>query len=416
MARRKLSKAEASRSFEQYYNLLCEQQSTCPASMMRTHRARVTDQLVQICVDRLEPIDWYPLLEALRVNTRLQKVVLVSKYYGIHRTAARQQRQRHATRRNLGILPPSATNLPVIHHAAALDDLVRALSALLQNNKVLTTLQLRGLPFSYRQLQRLVPHLASHPSLLTLDFVDCKLDDEAIEALATALQASNNIMAADLSRNACGQKGARGLAQVIRAQNAKRGADAWEQSLRGRGADVSTMRGNYSLRYLSLDFNRSIGDEGAIELANALADDTWLLDAFFTAMRTNSALILLDVGNNGLPAAVRERLQQTSALNRPAVRGELDEFSANAYQQLSSHAHLLGEMAALRQHLQPTRRSTKSARRKGHRKSESKVAAEHVSPRSDQSPPPRLDKHSVEATTPLATRAPSTVRYLMRTS
>eukprot|EP00045_Choanoeca_perplexa_P005883 m.49252 g.49252 ORF g.49252 m.49252 type:complete len:456 (+) comp13349_c1_seq9:118-1485(+) len=348
----------AAQHFAEFYTHLCAKQGTFPVAAMRAHKAKMSDVLLTICVDRLTEQDWYPLLSALKINTRLQKITIESRWSHLRRQAARQRRKQRSqpSRHNRGLIPPSLQQRPLIHHPSAADDLARCLKCMLLNNRQLQSLELIGLPLLQRHALQLADAVAHHPKLMAIALRDCSLDDDAMQVVGGMLQSSNSIMTADLSYNPFTERGCRSIAQAIKAHNAKRGAQSWQQTLRDEPTDAHSMQG---LRALDLSYCRHIKDAGGVELAQALDDDNWLLSlnlsncgltavtakAMTVTLVNNTGLMELKLKGNKITKGLKSRIAKVMALNRAEFVGPDDALVQRAYQDMH---HMVDGLSALR--------------------------------------------------------------------
>eukprot|EP00730_Choanoeca_flexa_P016481 TRINITY_DN7795_c0_g1_i3.p1 TRINITY_DN7795_c0_g1~~TRINITY_DN7795_c0_g1_i3.p1 ORF type:complete len:497 (+),score=103.34 TRINITY_DN7795_c0_g1_i3:59-1549(+) len=372
--------AYAGDHFAEYYNHLCARQGTFPVATMRAHKAMISDRLLKICVDRLTEQDWYPLLAALKINTRLEKIIIESRWSQLRRKALRERRRhRGSTSSNRGLIPPALQQRPLIHHSSAADDLLRCLKVHISSNQQLQSLELVGIPLSQRHVLHIAQPVSKHRSLSSLALRDCSLDDDAMEVVGGMLQGSACIMSADLSHNKFGERGCRCIAQAIKAHNAKRGMSSWQQSLRNELADVSRMRG---LRAIDLSHCKGVKDAGGMELALALDDDDWLLSlnlshcgltsatakALMQCLVNNTGLLELKLRGNKITKAQRAQLTKVMSLNRVEYVGLADQHIQRAHEDMQG---MVAGLSALRKgssrpvsRSQPQRSSSRPASRR----------------------------------------------------
>ncbi|EGD80795.1 hypothetical protein PTSG_01384 [Salpingoeca rosetta] len=324
--RRGSQQQRTSSEFLPCYTNLCAQQGVCPINSMRAHKANITSSCLSIKVDRLQPEDWYPLLDALKCNASLKTVSLRSIWFQVHRTKEDEK----ARRQNRGLLAPHLRQPPSIHNSDATYDLAKALKSMLLQNNFITRLELVGIPFRRRDLRILSQGIARAP-LMTLRISDCLLDNQHCAILCDALQVSTTLATVDLSRNAFTTRGLRHVLDVIKSQEANRGATAWHTSLRGRQPDMRVFSG---ILNLDLSDNPLLGDEAVEELYNVLVDDLWLLrlslrgcgitsasaHLLHTLMAKNSNLIHVDLTENQLSQLTLDTCERHLAFNRGETR------------------------------------------------------------------------------------------------
>ncbi|XP_075972370.1 uncharacterized protein LOC142974102 [Anticarsia gemmatalis] len=216
-----------------------------------------------------------------------------------------------------------------------LSNLVEAVSQLLANTTLLTTLSLEGLPLKIPYLNPLCEALLSNTCLQHLHLARCLIGDAGCNLVCKSIRSLPNILTLNLSGCELTPLGAGYIADLIKYQKIHRYSENWIHTLRYRLPELDTMAG---LRRITLCSNPQLGDAGVAKLLEVLADDLWIkaLDVQHCGMTegaarlalhtlaSNTTLQVLDARNNDVSPAA---LADLRAALRDQQRGMAGQFS-----------------------------------------------------------------------------------------
>lgn len=149
-------------------------------------------------------------------------------------------------------------------------------------------------------------------TLQHVSLANSRMGDNACLTLCRMLRNKPNIRSLNLTRCQLSPSSARlGLVDLIKKQQFKRHEECWAHSLRSRSPNPDLMKG---LRRLTLNDNPSLGDEGVIDLLEALKDDMYVkaldlqncgltdrgVQLALSTLMVNDTLVILDLRKNVL--------------------------------------------------------------------------------------------------------------------
>ncbi|VVC99004.1 unnamed protein product [Leptidea sinapis] len=280
--------AKSSRIFHQCYLKCCKLQNLTPlTSVIPSKNGKVLDFIV----DRIKYVDWPPILNALSCDLSLHSVSI----------KCRQQVKTVLEQIDCERLAKTVNKRSVILTNFMLNNLVEAISQLLVNTTLLSSLMLEGLPMK-------IPYL-----------------NPICEAVCNAVRCLPNILTLDLSGCELTPLGVGYIAELVKYQKIHRYSENWVHTLRYRLPELDTMAG---LRRITLCGNVQIGDVGAANILEVLADDLWIKDeagnAALQIMKSNTTLVVLDLRHNSIS---NEHLAQLRSSLRDNERGPSDLYA-----------------------------------------------------------------------------------------
>ncbi|XP_073967223.1 uncharacterized protein [Choristoneura fumiferana] len=217
-----------------------------------------------------------------------------------------------------------------------LTNLLEAVSQLLANTTLLTSLLLEGLPLKIPYLNPVCEALLANNSLRHVFLPRCLVGDAGCLAICKAVRCMPNILTLDLSGCELTPLGASYIADLLKYQKIHRYSENWVHTLRYRLPDLDQMAG---LRRVSVCGN-PLGDAGAAALLTVLADDLWIkamdlqnceltestAQTVLQMMESNTTLVVLDLRHN--PAIASESLGKVrGALRRNETGGVGGQYS-----------------------------------------------------------------------------------------
>ncbi|CAH2260508.1 jg18248 [Pararge aegeria aegeria] len=312
-----------SRIFTQCYLKCCKLQNLIPINnVLPSGNGKVLD----FCVDRLKYADWPPILNALSCDLSLHSVSI----------KCRQQVKTVLEQIDCERLAKTVNKRAVILTNFMLSNLMEAISQLLSNTTLLTSLQLEGLPLKIPYLNPLSEVLLRNSSLRHIYLPRCLIGDAGCLAICKAVRCLPNILTMDLSGCELTPLGAGYIADLIKYQKIHRYSENWVHTLRYRLPELDTMAG---LRRITLCGNQQFGDAGVKKLLDVLADDLWIkaLDlqncgltedcasAVLHTMTSNTTLVVLDIRHNALLSS--ESLSKIRSALRENERGTTGQYA-----------------------------------------------------------------------------------------
>ncbi|XP_052738212.1 uncharacterized protein LOC112053492 isoform X2 [Bicyclus anynana] len=211
-----------------------------------------------------------------------------------------------------------------------LSNLMEAISQLLCNTTLLTSLQIEGLPLKIPYLNPLNEALLRNTSLQHLYLPRCLIGDAGCLAICKAVRCLPNILTMDLSGCELTPLGAGYIADLLKYQKIHRYSENWVHTLRYRLPELDTMAG---LRRITLCGNTQLGDAGLGKLLDVLADDLWIkaLDvqncglteesaaAVLQMMASNTTIVVLDVRHNVLSSESLSKIRSALRQNERGI-------------------------------------------------------------------------------------------------
>ncbi|NWW11888.1 CEP78 protein, partial [Oreocharis arfaki] len=283
--------------FYSHYEHLCELQGSLP---LKSVKANVTRDAIDLIVDHIKATDWAPLLNALRHNKTLTSIGIRSLHqHGLEESGV--ERYKTYFRRRI----PAALSKDLT------GQLCKAVRGCLTISDVLKNLELQGLLLRERDLALLTKGLASASSLESVSLAHCPIGDGGLETICQSIKNTATIRFVNFTACSLTWRGAEHIANVLKHQAIRRHGEAWAESLRYRRPDLEYMTG---LRRITLNCNMLVGDRGANAFADCLGEDLWLkaLDlqqcgisnegarSLLDALQTNTTLVVLDIRKNPL--------------------------------------------------------------------------------------------------------------------
>ncbi|NWW93084.1 CEP78 protein, partial [Rhynochetos jubatus] len=312
--------------FYSHYEHLCALQGSVP---LKAVKANLSQDALDLVVDRIKAADWAPLLNAIRHNKTLRSIGIRSFHQqGLGESGV--ERYKTYFRRRI----------PAIRSKDLTGQLCKAVKGCLSISDVLKNLELQGLLLRERDLILLTKGLATTSSLESISLAHCPIGDGGLETICQSVKNSVTIRYVNFTGCSLTWRGAEHTANVLKHQAMKRHGEAWAESLRYRRPDLDYMTG---LRRITFNCNMLVGDRGASAFADCLGEDLWLkaLDlqqcgisnegarTLLDALQTNTTLVVLDIRKNPLI----DHAMMTSIIERVLVNGN----SANSeYKWLTS--------------------------------------------------------------------------------
>ncbi|XP_062839380.1 centrosomal protein of 78 kDa isoform X2 [Anolis carolinensis] len=288
---------QCSLDFYSHYEHLCAVQDCAPLASVQVKKP---EGVLDINADRIKGPDWLPLLAAVRHNKTLTSIAIKSFHHQGHADPGSERQGPYIRRR-----------IPAIRSKDLTNQLCKAIKGCLMISSSLRNLELQGLLLREKDLALLTKGLASTTSLERLSLAHSPIGDGGSEIICQSVKNSQCIKSIDFTGCSLTWRGTEHIASILKHQAMKRHEEVWAESLRYRRPDLDCMAG---LRRVSLNCNALIGDRGATTLAECLGEDLWLkaLDlqqcgltnegakSFLEALKTNSALVVLDIRKNPL--------------------------------------------------------------------------------------------------------------------
>ncbi|XP_037297526.1 uncharacterized protein LOC115452924 [Manduca sexta] len=217
-----------------------------------------------------------------------------------------------------------------------LTNLMEAISQLLSNTTLLTSILLEGLPLKIPYLNPFCEALLANNSLQHLYLPRCLLGDAGCLAVCKAVRCLPNILTLDLTGCDITPVGASYIADLVKYQKIHRYSENWVHTLRYRLPELDTMAG---LRRITLCGNLQLGDNGVTKLLEVLADDLWIKaldlqncglteqssEAVLQMMQSNTTLVVLDLRHNA--DILSESLSKVRSALRENERGIGGQYS-----------------------------------------------------------------------------------------
>ncbi|NXD30410.1 CEP78 protein, partial [Spelaeornis formosus] len=283
--------------FYSHYEHLCELQGSLP---LKTVKANVTRDAIDLIVDNIKATDWTPLLNALRHSKTLTSIGIRSLHqHGLEESGVERYKT-YFRRRIPATLSKDLTG-----------QLCKAVKGCLSISDVLKNLELQGLLLRERDLTLLTKGLATASSLESVSLAHCPIGDAGLKTICQSIKNKATIRFVNFTACCLTWRGAEHIANVLKYQAIRRHGEAWAESLRYRRPDLEYMTG---LRRITLNCNMLVGDRGASAFADCLGEDLWLkaLDlqqcgisnegakSLLDALQTNTTLVVLDLRKNPL--------------------------------------------------------------------------------------------------------------------
>ena len=285
---------------ECFYTLLgCISECRVDDSNFHLKMARVSGSLLKLPILDfslgLSEVEFYVLVEALKVNPTLTKLDLNS----------------------CAIIAQGATGL----------------AEALKVNSTLTVLRLEYNDIGDQGASGVAEALKVNSTLTNLDLEDNGIGDQGAASLAEALKVNSTLENLDLQKNGIGDQGATGLAEALKVNSRLTVLYLDQNGIDDQGATglAEALKVNSTLTVLVLEDN-GIGDQGATGLAEALKVNSTLIvlrleyndigdqgaSALAEALKVNSTLTNLDLEDNGIgdqgAAGLAEALKVNSTL------------------------------------------------------------------------------------------------------
>ncbi|XP_053691838.1 protein Cep78 homolog [Sabethes cyaneus] len=216
--------------------------------------------------DRFKECDWLLMIDALLEDTSLEML------------AVRLRKYPHDASDNACQRTDSTADRPSAITKRVMSRLFDCLGQFLVANQVVRVFILEALPIPIIHMTALVNGLQQNDSITELSFVRSLIGDDGCESVCDAVRHLPKIESLNLSTCQLTAKGCHAVATLIKHQKIQRFAQSWQFSLRYGDVETDKMQG---LRYIMLNGNPSIGDEGLIELTEVLKDDVWIKQIHF---------------------------------------------------------------------------------------------------------------------------------------
>ena len=309
----------ASYDFESCYRQLCDLQSTSP---LRSVVAGLKEGVLDLNGDKIQMIDWAPILDSIKVNKSL-KVVAIRSYFQL--SSSTTLKKSHYFKRK----SPAICDKDVTQWVAT------SLQFCLKISTNMKCLDLQGVPLRAKDVSMLAKGIEKNISLAFVSLNYCQVADKGVQILSHAIK--NHPCITHLSLNGCNLSsvGTDAIAKLIKHQSMLRHSEAWAESLRYRTPNLNCMGG---IRRISLNANPMIGDEGIAAFSEALKDDLWLKALDFQqcgisskgalnlleTMQYNNTLVVLDIRQNPMIDVTTLRTVLGRALMNAKDNDEVD--------------------------------------------------------------------------------------------
>ncbi|CAB3228823.1 unnamed protein product [Arctia plantaginis] len=322
-----------SRIFHQCYLNCCKLQNLTPLNyVIPSGNGKVLD----FCVDRIKYIEWPAILNALSCDLSLHYVSI----------KCRQQVKTVLEHIDCERLAKTVNKRCVLLTNFMLTNLIEAITQMLSNTTLLTTLILEGIPLRIPYLNPLCETILINNCLQHLHLSQCLIGDAGCLAICKSLRCLPNILTLNLSGCELTPLGAEYIADLVKYQKIHRYSENWTHTLRYRLPDLDTMAG---LRRITVCSNPAIGDVGVAKLFEVLADDLWIkaLDvqncsltekagtAALNMLKSNTTLVILDLRHN--VEVTCETLSKIRTVLRNHERGTMDQLSWLSSSSSSGH-------------------------------------------------------------------------------
>lgn len=190
------------------------------------------------------------------------------------------------------------------------------------NTGTLVALQLEGLPLTLRYVQHISRALQQNRSVRFLSVARSNVGDDGCELLCTTLKHLPHVDRIDFSACFLTTAGAASIGALLRYQKIVRFSEGWRQSLRYRDVHADQIPG---LKYLALNRNATVGDDGLRELLAVLTEDEWIrgvemqqcgvtergAEEILQCLQVNRTLLVFDVRNNaGVEVQTMNRMRR----------------------------------------------------------------------------------------------------------
>ncbi|XP_045891778.1 centrosomal protein of 78 kDa isoform X1 [Micropterus dolomieu] len=290
---------QGAQDFMAYYDFACARQDSVPLPAVRMN---LDKGMLDFNGDMVKLTDWPPILSSICINKHLHHIAISSTYQASLGSGDTDRRYYKSSFKK---------KIPAIRSKDMTFKLCKALRECLTVSPNLKTLQLNGLPLRERDLINMTKGLSKSVSLENLSLANCPITDEGLEVICQSVKYSTSIRMVDFTGCNLTWRGAEHMANIIKHQGMQRHGTAWAESLRYRQPQFEGMGG---LRRITLNCNTLIGDRGAAALAHELVEDLWVKAVdlqrcglsnegarrLLEALKTNSALCVLDIRNNPL--------------------------------------------------------------------------------------------------------------------
>ncbi|XP_055597801.1 protein Cep78 homolog [Uranotaenia lowii] len=266
---RKRSNAR-NKDFHRHYLALCRARNFQPLAELTSGGKRKSSKNllgIDFFGDRFKETDWQLISDALVQDTslelvaiRLRKVICDVLENGSQRAS------------------DSVVDRPSLLTKRLFTRLMEALAHFLSQNQKVRVFMLEALPIQGIFMATLINGLQQNYSITELSLARSAIRDGGCEAICAAVMHLPKIETLNLSGCQLTPRGCLAVAELVKYQKIQRFAESWQCSLRYRSIDTSKMQG---LRYLLLNSNPCIGDDGLQEITEVLKDDEWIRQVHF---------------------------------------------------------------------------------------------------------------------------------------
>ncbi|KAG5868396.1 hypothetical protein JTB14_006829 [Gonioctena quinquepunctata] len=241
--------------------------------------------ILDFVADRLKVEEWNPIANALRNDTSLHVISIrsrISNCQFLHDIDT-EDKAKHMKRR-----------FGSLWTAYILRQLVKSLSCSLRNTKVLTLLELDGLPMFSQYLEPLLQALKKNKTVKHISFANCPIYDAGCLLVCSYIKFTPSVEVLNISGCSLGAESGEHLAKLIKYQQINRYCESWHNSLRYENPQSGVMRG---MKRITINCNPDFGDDGLQYILNELEDDLWIkaLDLQRCGITENSASRIIDV-------------------------------------------------------------------------------------------------------------------------
>lgn len=255
-----MSNMKNERNFYKRYSIFCGR--NCIKMLLVP--SKMSESALNLNVGKMDSNNWIALFECLPYDKVLTKISIRSPK-DIPFQLSDFDSLKKLTRLPIGISSIATKYM--------MKRLSKSVSLCLRQTDRLTTLSLEGLPLSLQDIEIIMEGLSRNHSVQYLSFQRCKLKIQGFTIICRGITYLSNVESLNVSRCELNSNCVESIVELIKAQCAFRFSEAWKHSLRYRNINVNQIRG---LKYIAMNGNPSIGDEGVQCLLNALIDDVWL--------------------------------------------------------------------------------------------------------------------------------------------
>lgn len=248
------------RNFYKRYSLFCGR--NCIKMILAP--ANISQSVLNLNVNRMDINNWIAFFECLPYDKMLTKISIKST-----RDIPFQLSDIDSLKK-VKKLPIEITTISTQY---MMKRLTRCVSTCLHQTERLTHLALEGLPISQENIAVLMEGISNNKSLQYLSFQRSKIKNTGFIAICRSITYLSNIERLNVSRCELNFDSIDSFTALIKAQCVFRFSEAWKHSLRYRNIDVNEIRG---LKFISMNENPLIGDEGVQKILDALIDDVWI--------------------------------------------------------------------------------------------------------------------------------------------